>query len=186
MNATSIVKLLAEKHHDDVFVAECKMGSSWGFDVRSKGRPRQGSGSGARRLDAWAMRRSWARPLFVGYEIKVSRHDFLRDTKWRSYLPVCNKFFFVCPPGLIDPDEIGEGAGLMEVFQDGAGLRTRKRAPHREVDDIALNDVFRYLLMSRVTIEPPARRVDTPISDLEFKDKKIEKKIDELLYLGGN
>ena len=44
LRAETIVNLLAAKHAGDVFVRECKVGSTWGL--------------GPPRLDAWAMRRT--------------------------------------------------------------------------------------------------------------------------------
>ena len=73
MRASDLLALLAKKHSADVFVPECKTGGTWaGTHLR---------------LDAWAMRRSWTHPTVWGYEIKVSRSDFLSDDKWVGYLP---------------------------------------------------------------------------------------------------
>jgi len=63
MTAKDIIKILSHKHRDDVFVTECKNGPS---------------NRGYLRLDAWVMARSWARPKVTGYEVKVSRSDFLQ------------------------------------------------------------------------------------------------------------
>jgi hypothetical protein len=75
VKSNDILKLLSEKHSEDVFVPECKNGSTWL--------------STHLRLDAWVMNRSWTKLKFTGYEIKVSRQDFLRDDthdiKWHNY-----------------------------------------------------------------------------------------------------
>ena len=78
--ARQIVDLLDVRHGRDVFVPECKGGPTWG--------------GGHRRLDAWAMRRSYTKPCVWGYEIKISRSDFFADEKWPGYLPFCNQFYF--------------------------------------------------------------------------------------------
>lgn len=136
MNSTAILKLLENRHSDDVFVPECKDG------------PTQ-TGSHLR-LDAWAMSKSWANPCMTGYEIKVSRGDFLKDNKWPGYLPLCNLLFFACPAGLIQPDEVPENVGLVWASKTGGKLYTKKKAAYREVQ--APEDLFRYVLMCRARI----------------------------------
>lgn len=133
--AEQCLEALAIRHAADVFVPECKSGPTWG------GTPF--------RLDAWAMPRSWAHLAFWGYEIKVSRSDFTGDTKWHNYLPLCHRFAFVCPWGLIQPDEVGESAGLVWVAR--TRCVTKKQPPLREIE--APTDLLVYVLMSRAHID---------------------------------
>lgn len=133
--ASTIKDLLASKHSNDVFVTECKDGPSC---------------SGMLKLDAWAMKRSWAHPCYYGYEIKVSRADFLSDTKWPGYLDYCNEFSFVCPKGVIQPNEVAESAGLLIVASTGTRLFTKKKAPHRDIPTPEL--LLQYILMARTQI----------------------------------
>lgn len=105
------------------------------------------------RLDGWAMKRSWSNPLVSGYEVKVSRSDFLRDDKWMAYLPLCNELYFVCPSGLIEPHEIGENVGLLWAAKTGGRLFTKKKAVWRNV--VVPEEVYRYILMSRTRIVEP-------------------------------
>ena len=51
------------------------------------------------------------------FEIKTSRSDFLGDDKWEKYLKYCDYFAFVCPEGVIKPDELPENIGLVYVEQ---------------------------------------------------------------------
>lgn len=133
---TDTITLLADKHKADLFVPECKNGPTWyAAHVR---------------MDAWAMKRSYSKPLTIAYEIKVSRSDFLQDDKWPAYLDYCNQLYFVCPPKLIDPSEVGEAAGLMWTSKNSARLYTKKKAPYREVE--IPEDLWRYILMSRVVV----------------------------------
>lgn len=136
MKASDIVALLADKHAKDVFVPECKTGPTWGSQML--------------RLDAWAMARSWSKPTTWGYEVKVSRGDFLADEKWRGYLDYCNRFSFVCPPKLIAPQELPAGVGLIYVTKTGTRLITKRKAHHRDVE--VPEELFRYVLMSRTNI----------------------------------
>lgn len=133
MTATEIVKMLRVKHSEDVFVPECKNGPSQMMNHV--------------RLDAWTMAKSWANPRMIGYEVKVSRGDFLQDTKWPAYLRLCNELYFVCPAKLIQPSEVPESAGLIWA---GSRLLNKKKAPYREIDPPF--DLLKYVLMSRVVI----------------------------------
>lgn len=136
MSADKIIEALAAKHADDVFVRECKDGPSQNANTHL-------------RMDAWVMNKSWSNPRTVAYEVKVSRADFLKDQKWHGYLPYCNEFYFVCPHGLIQLEEVSADAGLMYVTQEGRVL-TKKKAPYRSLE--VPESVYRYILMCRVKI----------------------------------
>jgi hypothetical protein len=136
MNSEQIIKLLAVKHDADVFVPECKDGPS-----------QSGSHS---RLDAWAMARSWSNASVKGYEVKVSRSDFIRDDKWRNYLPLCNQLYFVCPTGIISPSELPAEVGLIWASKTGTRLYEKKKAAFREV--VIPENLYRYVLMCRTVV----------------------------------
>jgi len=40
------------------------------------------------------MPRPLLNPACTGYDIKISRSDFLGDEKWTGYLPLCNLLYF--------------------------------------------------------------------------------------------
>ena len=142
ISTSDILDLLRYKHREDVFVSECKDGPTW-------------SGKGHHRMDAWTMKRKWTHPLTIAYEIKKSRSDFLRDNKWSAYLPCCNQLFFVCPNGLIQPQEVDERCGLMWVSETGRTLLTKRIAPNRDL--VISENVYRYILMCRTQIVAPNR-----------------------------
>ena len=133
MTANQIVQLIAANHTQDVFITECKDGATWNREHL--------------RLDAWAMNRSWKHMVMTGYEVKVSRGDFISDDKWPAYLPLCNQFYFVAPPGVIDKMELPAEAGLYEVSKTGSRLWKRKVAPHRTIEPPA--KLLAYALMCR-------------------------------------
>jgi hypothetical protein len=101
-------------------------------------------------MDAWAMRKSWTHFATVGYEIKVSRSDFLNDKKWPDYLDYCNELYFVCPPDIIKANEVPENCGLLWCSKNQTMLYTKKKAPSRKA--VKLENVFVYILMWRALI----------------------------------
>jgi len=86
------------------------------------------------RLDAIAVRPSWAKQEIHGIEIKASRSDFLKDDKWPNYLPSCKQFWLVTAPGVMMAAEVPEEAGWLEASANGARLFMRKKAPNRKID----------------------------------------------------
>lgn len=133
MNASEISQMLRDRHKDDLWVSECKDGGTWN---RSHVR-----------LDGWAMEKSWTRPRMIGYEIKVSRSDFLQDNKWPEYLPLCNELYFVCPAKLIQPEELPTHVGLIWA---GGRLVTKRKAAYRQITPPV--ELMKYILMCRSTI----------------------------------
>jgi hypothetical protein len=130
MNAREIENMLRKKHADDIFVAQCKTG------------PTQ---TGVQIFDGWALKPSWSNQLAIGYEIKVSRGDYLRDNKWHGYMNYCNEFYFVAPFGLLEKDEIPEGVGL--ITASGSRLMTKKKAQYHDADPVSIMYLYKYIIM---------------------------------------
>lgn len=141
MTSKQILTLLHDRHSKDLFVPECKTGPTW------TGRPF--------RMDGFAIKRSWTKPFTTGYEIKVSRSDFTRDEKWPNYMQYCNYFWFAAPPGIIDPDELPQGVGLLVATKNANRLIAKKKAVYSEIsaEIEAYKDVLFYILISRAFIE---------------------------------
>jgi hypothetical protein len=141
VTAADLLKLIRAKHQRRwLVVPECKDGPTWFAD-------------GMGRFDAWCLLRSWTRERYVGYEIKVSRGDFLSDLrsgKWRKYLGSCTEFSFVVPHGLVDVREVPAEAGLLVASTNCARLYCRKPAPVRQIETPV--SVLRYILMSRTAV----------------------------------
>jgi hypothetical protein len=59
----------------------------------------------------------------VGYEIKVSRSDFMRERahpeKTAKSAYNCSEFYFACPKGVLRPGEIPDPYGLVVVYPNG-------------------------------------------------------------------
>jgi len=135
-NAQDLLVLIANRHLKDVFVPECKDGPTHYTEHR--------------RLDAWAMDRSWAHPCFTGYEVKVSRGDWLKDQKFTDYLALCNRLWIVAPVGVLQPEELPEGVGWLAPASTGTMLITKRKAVHREIDPPV--SLLLYVLMCRAKI----------------------------------
>lgn len=136
IGAETVLGLLATRHSKDVFIPACKDGPTWGGSFCQ--------------MDAWAMRRSWTQPTTTAYEIKVTRADFMRDEKWRQYLGLCNEFYFVAPPGVIELAELPADVGLLVTSKNAARLFRKRLAPRRDVE--IPESLWRYIIMCRATI----------------------------------
>ncbi len=99
------------------------------FSEIGEGDSRFDAGSGGQKLDAWAAARSWSKARYVGYEVKVSRRDFVQDNKWQGYLPSCTEFWFVTAPGVCSPEEIGDQCGLLVATKTCRRFLIKKKAP---------------------------------------------------------
>ena len=130
-----ITKLLAQKHSADMFFQQVKDGPTQLVTSHSK-------------IDALAIRLSWTKFAITGYEIKTSRSDFLRDDKWRAYLPMCNQLYFAVTPGVCEAAEMPEVCGLMQVTASGNGLRTIKKAAFREIEHPV--EMYIYLMFTHI------------------------------------
>ncbi len=173
LSSEQLLEALAVKHSKDVFVPECKTGPTHYSHVQ--------------RLDAWVMRKSWAHPCAIGYEIKVSRSDFLADNKWPYYLDYCNEFSFVVAPGVCEPSEMMEGVGLLVASKNGSRLYTKRKAAFRDIE--IPGDIFRYILMARAGIDEFAtettaeywRRWLTEKEEDQHLGHRVSKRIQELV-----
>ena len=132
--AHKVKAAIAKRHKEDLFFTEVKDGPTQIVNHHSK-------------IDALSMKISWTKFTITGYEVKVSRSDFLRDEKWHAYLPMCNQLYFAVAPGVCDTSEVPEVCGLVTVTQNG-GLRTVRKAPWREIDPPV--EMFMYLMFNYI------------------------------------
>jgi len=137
VSAFEIKKALAKRHGNrEFFITECKTGPT---------------GPGMLQFDGLAIYKSWAHPNIVGYEIKTSRSDFLRDNKYTRYMPYCHEFYFVTPTGLVQRQELEESIGLIWYNPATGALTTKKKAIHRNIEISA--ELLLYVIMSRLDSE---------------------------------
>lgn len=123
VTAFDIKKALAEKHRGDFFLTEVKNGSTY-FPAAD----------GLKILDGLAIKKSWTNPCFTGYEVKISRGDFMRDAKFYTYEELVNCLYIVCPKGMIDRTELPDSIGLMYYDPEKKTITTRKKAIYRKIE----------------------------------------------------
>lgn len=143
INSTEIKIALAKVHdsRNTYFITECKTCSTYFPDPQ-----------GLFIFDGLAITKSYTKPCITGYEIKVSRGDFLGDPKWHLYLQYCNEFFFVVPKGLIRKEELPDGVGLIYYDPEAKKvLHTVKKALYRKIDEPI--GIYRYIIYSRLSQE---------------------------------
>ncbi len=134
------IKIALSKMHEfrrSYFITECKTCSTYFPDPQ-----------GLLIFDGLAITKSYTQPNIIGYEIKVSRNDFLHDNKWHLYLQYCNEFFFVVPKGLVKKEELPEGVGLIYYDPDTQGLRTVKKALYRQIEEPV--GLYKYIIFSKL------------------------------------
>lgn len=85
-------------------------------------------------LDVAAMCLSYSQPLITGYEVKISRADFLCDIraeKWRNYLDSVERLYFAVPNYMVEPSEVPAECGLL--YRGTKSWRWHRKAPRREL-----------------------------------------------------
>jgi hypothetical protein len=135
VRADMVKQALAKRHWQDFFLTEVKNGATHTNNELLK-------------MDAMAIKKSWANPCITGYEVKVDRSDFTRDNKWPGYMAYCNQFSFVCQTGLIQPDELPIEVGLIYYNPEKHSLTTKRKALYRNVD--IPSAVLYYIIMNRL------------------------------------
>lgn len=134
VSALDIKKALAKKHgNNEFFITECKTGPT---------------GIGMLQFDGLAIYKSWAHPNIVGYEIKVSRSDFLKDAKYTRYMPYCHQLYFVTPTGMVQRQEIEDNLGLIWYNPTTGRLTTKRKAIYRNIE--ISSDLLLYVIMNRL------------------------------------
>lgn len=141
---------LKERHdgRGDFFASQVKMGSF-----------------GNKILDAIAIPVSWSPRTVIGYEIKVSRSDFLNDQKYPHYMETCNLFYFVVPKGLIDKNEVPDRVGILE-YNNGR-LRQTKKASYSRVE-INADMLFHCIFYKLEAYKKPKSRAEH-LADIQAK-----------------
>lgn len=113
-----------------------------------------------RRIDYLLMRisrRSQPRHERIALEVKVTRADFRRDTdeKRAAWFAVADRFAYVAPVGMIKPEELPQGCGLMEYNSEAIFgsdvLKWKVIAPRKTEPTKAFDTQFFAYLFGRAS-----------------------------------
>lgn len=157
IEASGVLRLLAKRHTRDLFFSEVKDGPTClGSHLR---------------IDALAIAKSWSPVRLMGYEIKVSRSDWLSDQKWTEYLKLTTHFSIAAPTGVVQLEELPPGVGYVEVSSAGKSLRTIRKPAYSDISLPA--DLLLYLLMSRMVPGDPHRYEWTRERRMELWREKL-------------
>lgn len=181
-----ILRAIERRHKEDFFTTEAFLSAP---------------GGRSRRLDGLAIRYSYSAPLITGYEVKISRSDFLRDDKWPEYVGEVSQLYFACPEGLIRQNELPEEVGLLYYNPETACVRTIRKAKRRDITPswemmmrLVLNRTVRerhpYFSSSKEAIlafmeekehnHQLAYQLSGRISSLSLENKRLLDKVEEL------
>ena len=127
-------------------------------------------------MDGWALLRTWSPTTTIGYEIKVSRSDWLRDQKVGEYQKRVNLMYVVAPKGIVQAGELPVGCGLLEVPEVGRRLLTRVKAVRHEPADDRL--LLFYVLMCRSRVVADANEASREGVGLAFWRGVAEKRVE--------
>lgn len=100
-------------------------------------------------LDAMSIAKSWAHPCVKGFEVKISRADFLRDPKWYTYFPLVNEFYMVCPEKMIERSEIPTTCGLLWYRPHSKTILMKQKATYSGGQPTA--DMLMYIIMNKLS-----------------------------------
>lgn len=125
-------------------------------------------------FDGLMVEKSYTTPSVTGYEIKVSRSDFLNDNKWHLYLKYCNVFYFVCPSGMIKKEELPEDVGLLYYDPEKKEInpRAKKKASWREIEDPLR--IYQYIVYSQLDPDRTPFYSDKREAAKAYLDNKID------------
>lgn len=147
MTAEMIDGLLHEQYGEDPWVYISQLREGTGYTRR-------------RTIDAFAVHVWPSKFRALAMEIKVTRSDFLRDirdpSKRQPFVENSTGFYYVVPQGLIEPDEVPEGCGLMYA-QRGRVIR-KKIAQERELE--RFEPLFVASLVRRMQTPHPYRHTN--------------------------
>lgn len=129
--ASQIIDIIERRHQPPewIFIRELRIGTGWVNTYRSK--------AGVY-IDGFALNCYPSKNMQrIAYEVKISRGDFLAELKnpekREPFMRYVNQFFFATPVGLVEPEEIPDDLGLIEIHGDGF-WKIKVNAPHRRAE----------------------------------------------------
>lgn len=150
MTSQDIIKALKRRYKNDsrqtpryVIAEEVRLGLGFAY---------MQAGNVARRLDCIVLD-TYSDLAVIGFEIKVSRSDFLADLKLPEKhdqaLRTVDKFFWICPEKLIQPHEIPPGMGLMWVSTKKV-IRVKVASDWFSREKATISRTFAFSIMRRL------------------------------------
>jgi len=129
MTTRQVIEVLRTGHPYPtwLFAVEVRLGTGFGVQYHLSGHPKPVYGD--QRIDAFAMH-TWPSKKFkrIAYEIKVSKADFQNELKHPDKRLAAEMFanltYFAAPIGIIKPEQVPDGWGLIEIVGDGMYDRT--------------------------------------------------------------
>lgn len=130
------------------------------------------------RLDGVALEWQYGNMWVHGYEIKVSRSDWLRDAKYERYRKYCDTLTVVCPKGMIGRDEMPGDIGLMwyEPAKDSLRYKRKPGYDAPDKDTSILKDRLLREIVRSVWYDPSVSRYGRYATAKEYLDQKMEMK----------
>lgn len=126
---------LAKRHRSEFFITQCKNGPTL-------------TAQELLIFDALVIYKAWTKPRINIYEIKVTRKDFLGDSKMFRYLPYCHELYVAAPLGIVERAELPMEIGLVTYNPKTKSLNTVKKPIYRE---IAVDpQMLLYVIMNRL------------------------------------
>lgn len=162
--SSDVLQAIFTKHSGPEWVRFAEVANSTGAHSR-------------RRADAVCMA-IWPSKGFAihGFEIKVSRADFLHEmkdiTKAEAVGQFCDYWWLAAPVGMVRVDELPERWGLMELQKNG--LKIKKQAPQRD----APTDITRGFMASLLRKSRDADDVYIR-SQIETGSEALRKSLDQ-------
>ena len=120
------------------------------------------------------------------YEVKISRNDFMRELsqpeKYKWCLQYFHEFWYVAPKGIIEIEELPQGAGWL--YPAGDHLNTARAASYNRTPDLDDTILASFLRSAHKEIEITARREKTTFLQNDegyLRAKRYEKATDRFL-----
>lgn len=152
--ASALLKLLRERHPTPRWASFSELRSSNGFDSRHQSSRYLDFAA----FDTWPSGDSHR----IAYEVKVRRSDFVRELehpgKRRWAEDHFHDTYFVAPHGLLQPDEMPEGWGLLQATKTLSKLRRAKLARQREPKPLSMESLAMILRTAATQLDVARKR----------------------------
>ncbi len=109
-----------------------------------------------------------------GFEVKVSRGDFLRDDKWMLYSEFCSSLSIVCLEGIVKPEEIKKPYGLLWIVKDQCSFEHYRLVWKKKPLNFQKRDGLAWFWTYTNVLETELLRLDREAMYLKEEIKRIQ------------